>query len=78
MLDRKFHHRKNNGVHQANERENTGKWATHQAIIVPCVLCFAVAAADVYFFHQSCKSNGPAGMKLEYRYAEFKNLAFDL
>ena len=21
---------------------------------------------------------GPAGMKLEYRYAEFKNLAFDL
>ena len=35
MLDRKFHHRKNNGVHQANERENTGKWATDQAIIVP-------------------------------------------
>ena len=28
MLDRKFHHRKNNGVHQANERENTGKWGT--------------------------------------------------
>ena len=41
-------------------------------------MCFAVAAADVYFFHQSFKSNGPAGMKLEYRYAEFKNLAFDL
>ena len=39
MLDRKFHHRKNNGVHQANERENTGKWATDQAILVPwCVL----------------------------------------
>ena len=37
------------------------------------LMCFAVAAADVYFFHQSCKSNGPAGMKLEYRYAEFKN-----
>ena len=75
MLDRKFHHRKNNGVHQANAKHGQmGDGPSHNRPL----MCLRWLLPMCIFSINLARPMGPAGMKLEYRYAEFKNLAFDL